>query len=65
MGTGAPPGLGMKRVQDACLSFPGANHGFLEMDQKFSLCEMQSEIFPFFMLAGKTDYISSQNLCEE
>lgn len=31
VGTGAPQELGVKRVQDACLSFPGASHGFLEM----------------------------------
>lgn len=41
------------------------------MDQKVSPCEMQLEFFffkfsfPFFMLAGKSDYVSSQNLCEE
>lgn len=31
MGTAAPQGFGVKRMQDACLSFPGAGHGFLEM----------------------------------
>lgn len=30
------------------------------MDQKVSLCEMQSGTFPFFMLAGKSDHVSSQ-----
>lgn len=68
VGTGAPQGLGVKRVQDACLSFPGASHGFLEMGWdvlKVSLCEMQSKKIFFFLLAGKTDCLGSQNLCDE
>ena len=51
-------GLGEKKMHNAS-SFPGTCHGFLEKGfkrvQKDSLCEMQSETFPFFVLAGKTD----------